>query len=364
MDTAIKTLKVRVRDKHAKLLSKMAFEVNQVWNNANAYTAEYSSIPVPGVGYIRNNITAFDLAREQKEYAKERGLNLIHSQTVQAVTAEHHTRRKQFKKSKLRWRSSGGPRKSLGWVPFSGQSVKWVNGQFRYFGNYFKVWDTYGLSKYKFKAGSFSEDSRGRWYLNVVVEVPVEPSKGTTSVGVDLGLKTTATCSDGTTLENNRFYRGLEQKLAKAQRARKKRLVQTIHAKIKNRRKDAIHKFTDRLTKEHGCVIVGNVSSSKLAKTNMAKSVLDAGWFMLKEQLKYKAIARSVVFEEVDERYTTQTCSCCLKISDDSPKGRAGLEIRGWTCSECGTTHDRDINAAKNILRLGHQSLAGGIPFL
>jgi putative transposase len=116
--------------------------------------------------------------------------------------------------------------------------------------------------------------------------------------------------------------------------------------------------------KEHGAIFVGNVSSSQLAKTKMAKSVLDAGWGILKTQLKYKAMARSVVFGEVNEKNTTLTCSYCLKIPSNSPRGRTGLKIREWTCAECGTTHDRDVNAAKNILRLGHQSLAGGIPFL
>ena len=85
---------------------------------------------------------------------------------------------------------------------------------------------------------------------------------------------------------------------------------------------------------------------------------------MLKTQLEYKANARSVVFEEVNERNTTLTCSCCLKIPSNSPRGRTGLKIREWTCTECGATHDRDINAAQNILRLGHQSLAVGIPAL
>ncbi|WP_268745297.1 zinc ribbon domain-containing protein, partial [Photorhabdus temperata] len=62
---------------------------------------------------------------------------------------------------------------------------------------------------------------------------------------------------------------------------------------------------------------------------------------MLKTQLKYKAIARSVMFDVVNENYSTQTCSCCGAISDSSPKGRAGLRIREWTCVECGATHNR-----------------------
>ncbi|WP_419636289.1 RNA-guided endonuclease InsQ/TnpB family protein [Thiolapillus sp.] len=157
-------------------------------------------------------------------------------------------------------------------------------------------------------------------------------------------------------MEAGRFYRGLEDALGKAQRANKPHRVQAIHAKIRNRRKDAIHKFTTHLAERYGVIFVGDVSSAKLVKTKMAKSVLDAGWHQLKTQLKYKAIARSGVFEEVNEAYSTQVCSCCGAKPDSSPKGRAGLGIRHWICSECGAEHDRDINAALNILA------AGGIP--
>jgi transposase len=114
--------------------------------------------------------------------------------------------------------------------------------------------------------------------------------------------------------------------------------------------------------RENAFIVVGNVSSSGLAKTKMAKSVLDAGWFMLKTQLDYKSTAMQAEFVEVNEKYTTQFCSRCGSLSSSSPKGRAGLGIREWTCSECGAHHDRDVNAAMNILALGHQRLAGGIP--
>ena len=118
------------------------------------------------------------------------------------------------------------------------------------------------------------------------------------------------------------------------------------------------------MANRYGAIFVGDVSSLKLVKTRMAKSVLDAGWGILKTQLKYKAIARSVEFAEVNERYTTQICSRCHEISDNSPKGRSGLGIREWICTECGTSHDRDVNAARNILRLGLQSLEAGISVL
>jgi IS605 OrfB family transposase len=226
----------------------------------------------------------------------------------------------------------------------------------------FHAHSVYGLSQYDFRSGSFSQDARGRWYFNIVVHVEedVRLSEGG-QVGIDLGLKTTATCSNGDTLERQNFYRDSEERLGKAQRANKAKQIKTIHAKIKNRRADAIHKFSNKLVKENSLIVVGNVSASGLAKTKMAKSVLDAGWAMLKTQLDYKSKGMQGVFIEVNEAYTTQACSCCGCISSSSPKGRRDLEIREWTCAECGTEHDRDQNAAKNILRMGHHTLAVGI---
>ena len=145
------------------------------------------------------------------------------------IAGEYVTRRKQFKKSKLNWRKSGGPRRSLGWVPVNTGAARWKNGQVFHNGHYFKVWDSYGLADYRFRSASFSEDSRGRWYFNVVVDAEVQVSKGQDQIGIDLGLKTTATCSDGSVLENGRSYRDLEPALAVAQRAGKKARVRAIH---------------------------------------------------------------------------------------------------------------------------------------
>ena len=118
------------------------------------------------------------------------------------------------------------------------------------------------------------------------------------------------------------------------------------------------------MVKDNGLIIVGSLSANKLTKTKMAKSVNDTGFSAFKTMLKYKCENAGVWFVEVSENYTTQICSCCGEISANSPRGRANLGIREWTCSLCNATHDRDVNASKNILRLGHQTLAGGIPSL
>ena len=336
-----KTLKVRVKDKHAAELNRMARSVNFVWN----YLNELSSRAIREKGLF---LSAYDMHPYTKGAGKDLGL---HSQTLQCIAAEYVARRKQFKKPRLNWRKSGGVRRSLGWIPVNTGAAKWKNGQVFHNGTYFKVWDSYGLSTYKFRAGSFNEDSRGRWYFNVAVEVDVQPTLGQGTVGIDLGLKDVATCSDGGRLENSRFYRRMEDQLATAQRARNKRRVKAIHAKIKNRRQDAQHKFSRKLVNQYGEIVVGDVSSTRLAKTRMAKSVYDAGWSQLKTMLEYKCAHAGIVFKVVRETNTTRACSSCGSLS--GPQGVNGLRVRVWECVECGVLHDRDVNAARNILSLG-----------
>jgi IS605 OrfB family transposase len=351
----VKTLRVRIKDKHAKALDAMACEVNMVWNFVNELSFKHTQ-------RTGKFFSAYDLDKYTSGATKE-GLK-IHSQTLQSITAEYVTRRKQFKKAKLRWRVSRGSRKSLGWIPFKVGAATYKNGQLRYAGQYFGVWDSYGLADYKLRSGSFSQDARGRWYANICVETVTTKSAGTESIGIDLGLKDFATLSTGEKIETQRLYRGAEAKLAVAQRANKKQRVKAIHAQIANRRKDFLHKLSTRLVKENGAIFVGNVNAAGLAKTNMAKSVLDAGWSSFRTMLQYKCDHAAVWFEEVNESYTTQTCSDCGTLPDSRPKGIAGLGIREWTCSECGSVHDRDVNAARNILARGHARLAVGIPVL
>ena len=347
------TLKVRVKDKHVKRLNEMARAVNFVWN----YINELSHRSIREKGRF---LSSFDIDRFTQGGGKALGL---HSQTLQEISKEYVTRRLQYKKAKLNWRKSQGSKRSLGWVPFKTGAAKWKNGQVFHNGCYYGVWDSFGLSGYQFRSGNFSEDARGRWYFNVVVSIEEQASTGKGTIGIDLGCKEAATDSTGFKL-TGREYRKLEEKLAKAQRANKKKEVKNIHAKIKHRRQNALHQYSAKLVKNNAAIFVGNVSSQKLVKTKMAKSVLDAGWGQLKTMLEYKCAHAGVVFEEIDEAYTTQTCSSCGSKPPERPRGIAGLGIREWQCSECGVTHDRDINAAKNILALGHERLAGGIALL
>ena len=123
-----------------------------------------------------------------------------------------------------------------------------------------------------------------------------------------------------------------------------------------------MHKLSTALVEEYGAIFIGNVNASALAKTRIAKSVLDAGWNLFRTMLQYKCDDAGVWFDEVDEAYSTQTCSCCKRRT--GPKGLEGLGIREWACLECGAYHHRDINAAENILAAGRRRLAVGIPVL
>jgi len=359
----VKTLRLRIKDKHAKAMLAMARDVNAVFNFCNEI--QYRSLK----RYCNRPkvwLSGFDLQALTAGFSKCEGVH-VDSRTVQEVCKEFATRRKQFKRQKLNWRVSNhkSPKYSLGWVPFKGEGIKYKNGQLQFNGLKISLWDSYGLSKYELGAGSFNEDSRGRWYVNIAVKMQVDEKRvpdGATTLGIDLGLKTMATYSDGSKFEMPKFYRESEAALGIAQRANKKRRIKAIHARIANQRKDAIHKETTALVKKHAAIFVGNVNAKALAKTSMAKSVHDVAWTMFRTALKYKAIGQCVVFEEVNEAFSTQTCSCCGVIPPSSPKGRAGLGIRQWTCSDCGAEHDRDTNAARNIARLGHQALGVGIP--
>lgn len=342
---SVKTLHLRLKDKHASYLNELAIQVNQVWNFCNEHGLKV---------YQRENrfCSAYDIHPYLAGVGKE-GLNL-HSQTIQAITEEYVTRRKQFKKIKLNWRTSRGSRKSLGWIPFKASAISYKNGQIVLNGKTLSLWDSYGLKDYELGSGNVSQDSRGRWYINITVKVKKWVCSNVIEkniIGIDLGIDTFLATSNGQIEEPKKFYRNLEDKLAQAQRANNKHHVKAIHAKIANKRKDYLHKLSRSLVNECDAIFVGNVSSSALTQTKKAKSVLDAGWSKFRNMLQYKSDNAGAWFKEVNEAYTTQTCSNCS--AKTGPKGEAQLHIKKWVCSKCQTEHDRDINASINIKSIG-----------
>ncbi|RSC12930.1 RNA-guided endonuclease InsQ/TnpB family protein [Burkholderia cenocepacia] len=333
------------------LLNKQSRAVNYVWNFCND-TQKHA------LKWGKKWPTGFDLNVLTTGSSKELG---IHSGTVNATCEQYAKSRSQHRRPYVRYRG----RKSLGWVPLKGRDLKREGDAFRFAGNTFRVFNSRALPEGKIKDGTnFAQDARGNWFLNIVIEMPdVQARPIRSGVGIDLGLKDFATLSTGEKLPNDRFGRRAAEKLAKAQRARKhKRHIAKLHAKVANARADFQHKLALDLVRRFDYIAVGNVSAAKLARTRMAKSVYDASWSSFRNKLRYKAIAHGATFEEVDESGSTQSCSSCgSKDSTTRPKGIAGLRVREWPCSGCGVVHDRDINAALNILRCGRASPGVGI---
>lgn len=347
------TYKYRLKGKRSKRqLRRFAWAVNQVWNfcvqTQRKVQRDWKE------GRPSKWPSHYDLSGLCAGTSKELGL---HAQTIQAVCKQFVKSRDLHKKCP-KFRKSGGSKKSLGWVPFQAQSRQVTSNSVTYLGN---TYCFFGAKRRPLpataKGGCFVEDARGKWWVCFHVEVEQLPQAPDNAVGIDLGLNTLATLSTGQKVEAPRHYRKLEKKLATAQRANDHDLIKAINERIKNRRSDHMHKWTTWVVRNFRVIFVGDVSSSKLAKTSMAKSVLDAGWYASKQALRYKASRHEGICEEVSESFTTQTCSGCGKLPASRPRGIAGLGIRDWVCSECGVSHDRDVNAAQNILDLGLSAL-------
>jgi len=336
-----RALRLKVRSEAYPWLNAAAVEVNQVFNYCN----ETSLKAATRTDLKRKWLTGFDLCAltaGATEYFEKIG-----SDTIQSACNEYAQKRKAAKKLKLKWRVSRGAQRSLGWIPFKAASLKRKGRGVRFAGKCIRVFERERLEGVKWQGGEFAEDAVGDWWLCLPVKVEAECSVAPEEeVGIDLGLKTIAVTSDGDRLEAGRWTHRYAEKLASAQRRGHKRQAKRIHRKIARCRADALHKFSRQMVDRYQHIVVGDVSSQKMVKSRMAKSVLDSGWGMLKRFLAYKCEYAARSFEVVDERYSTVTCSHCGALS--GPRGVNGLIVRSWECCNCGTLHDRDVNAARN----------------
>jgi putative transposase len=348
----MKTFKYRVKDGGAstkRALRAQARAVNLVWNYCCQIDRE--ACTRWKAGRVAKRPSGFDLIKLCTGVSRELGL---HSDTIGAVCQKFTDARQATFPRTPRFRSY---KRNLDWIPVTTfqRAARFENGVLTFMKRRYHVWHSRPLPEDgKAKAWSLSTDARGRWYVNICIELPeVAKRQGNRPIGVDLGLKTLATMSDGSKIEMPAFYRRGEQELARLQRFGLTSRARSLAAKVANQRKHFLHVESTRLVETYDRIVVGDVNASKLAKTKMAKSVLDAGWSTFRSMLQYKAIARGAEVIVVNERMTSQTCSCCGTIPASSPKGMGALGIRRWVCSDCGTDHDRDVNAAQNILGVG-----------
>ena len=207
-----------------------------------------------------------------------------------------------------------------------------------------------------------SRDSAGRYHISILVEeVIAELPKNTSMVGIDAGITALYTLSTGEKIINPRHEKKDRERLARAQRAlsrkqkgsrnraKARRKVAKIYARIADRRRDHLHKLSTRLVRENQVIAIEDLSVRNMVKNHsLARSISDASWSSFRTMLEYKAdwYGRDVI--AIDRFYpSSNTCSECGHIVKSLP-----LNIRNWEC-ECGAMHDRDVNAAKNILAVG-----------
>jgi putative transposase len=209
-----------------------------------------------------------------------------------------------------------------------------------------------------------SKDPCGRWYVSFAVDVahPAQLPATSAVVGVDLGIKDFAVTSDGEKIPNPRRLARRERNLARyqrrmarkvkgsANRAKARAKVARAHRKVRASRADFLHRASARLVRDHDVIVIEDLAVKNMIRTRpLAKAISDCGWGCFRRMIEYKA-ARAGRHLIVTGRWypSSKTCSACGHLLAD-----LSLKTRTWQCPSCGTRHDRDINAAKNILAAG-----------
>jgi putative transposase len=205
------------------------------------------------------------------------------------------------------------------------------------------------------------KDVAGRYFASFVIEVNQQPLPQVESeTGIDLGLGHFAVLSNGRKIDSPRFLRRAEKKLTRLQRAlshkqkgsnnraKARHAVARQHARVTDARREFHHQESTKIIRDNQTVIVEDLAVSGLARTRLAKSVHDAGWSAFVGMLEYKARLYGRAFHRIDRWFpSSKLCSACGTLAESMP-----LNVRSWECT-CGTVHDRDVNAAINILAAG-----------
>lgn len=216
----------------------------------------------------------------------------------------------------------------------------------------------------RIKSATISQVPSGKYFVSILVETEHIPIKSTGSmIGVDLGIKDLLITSDGEKIDNIRTTKKYEDKLAKEQRklshkakgsknwGKQRIKVARIYEKIHNTRMDNLHKISHKLISENQVIVSEDLAVSNMVKNhNLAKEITDCGWYELTRQIDYKSGWNNRQYIKIG-RFTksSQPCNVCGYINTETKD----LSVREWICPQCGTVHDRDVNAAINILNEG-----------
>jgi putative transposase len=246
-----------------------------------------------------------------------------------------------------------------------------------------------GLNRIKgvIKSAVVRQLSTGGYECTVLVDTTIKHTKRNREVvGIDLGIENLSNHSDGSKLANKNFERTLhqkkivwEKKLARRRRlalekikqdpslelsdfknyVKAKQMVAKYNRKIANRRTDYLHKYTTELVREHDVIVLEDLKVQNMQKNHhLARSIADQSWTRIKSMIEYKCDWYGKIVVTVDPRFTSKTCHCCgERTFPKTGNKQKDLAIRQWTCSNCGQTHDRDVNAALVILQRGLDKL-------
>ena len=219
------------------------------------------------------------------------------------------------------------------------------------------------------KSATISQEPSGKYYVSVLVETEhTAMPKEDGQVGLDLGIKNLCITSDGRKYDNPKILEKQERKLKKLQRKlahkekrsknyyKTRKQIALCHEKIRNTRKDYLHKISHEIISENQVIVTENLQIKNMVKNHhLAKSISDVSWYELTRQLEYKAKWNKRKYVKIDRFYaSSQLCSACGYQN----AGTKDLSVRRWICPKCGAEHDRDINAAKNILAEGLRQIA------
>ena len=260
------------------------------------------------------------------------------------------------------------------------QSVTYTNSAFRWDGRTLKLakmaeplairWSRTLPKAARVSSVTVSKSAAGRYFVSMLCEDEVTAKqKVSGAVGIDLGLTHFAVLSTGEKVTAPNAFRRHESRLAilqrrlakkqkrSANRAKARLKVARLHARIQDIRKDFLHKLSTRLIDENQVIVVESLAVCNMQRNHhLAKSIGDAGWAEFVRQLEYKATWYGRTFSHIDRWYpSSKRCHDCGHVVSALP-----LDVREWTCPECGAAHDRDVNAARNILTAGLAGLACG----
>jgi putative transposase len=339
----------------------------QVYNNALAYRKDAWEKEQRQVKHFETQDRLPQLKVDRPEFRE------VHSHVLQNVTMRVELAFKAFFR---RVKSGDNP----GYPRFKGRdrydSITYTESGFRLDGNVLhlsKIGDV-KVNLHREIRGDITRltirrSSTGKWFVSFLTDFdskkPLLPSQ--TVVGADVGILSFAMLSDGSKIDNPRFVRADEKALAKAQRKlskqpkgtllrkKAKKVVSHVHERIANRREDFVQKVSRNLVNAYGTICFEDLNINNMVKNHcLAKSIMDCAWGKLVQYCSYKAEDAGRIVVLVDPRNTSKMCSGCGKLVEKD------LSIRVHECPFCGLILDRDLNAAKNILRLGLQSLAHG----